>query len=226
MDFFVQATITPKAAAKLLLSGEINLDAIWNEQTSKKVFDELLTLSIDEALDIVDRNTYGALADVHYVPQFGKLETVTDVPSYFVDTGTRCADYPQLGFFLKPDVNASLVANTKFGENHGKAAAILGIANCINKRIVPSALSYGFMDLNQDEQKEVVKKLLFKIPAVQIILCSAKNGVVNGYDSLALLKESTMRRRSQCLRAIFRILKEYNHPTLNNRIENITWEVK
>lgn len=224
MDFSVQASITPSAAAKLLISGEIDIEGAWTATASQKVLDELLALSIDDILKIIDCHHYGLVADIKNIPQFGKIETILNVPSYFVDTGNCCADYPQLGFFLKPDVTATLAANTKFGENHGKAASILGIANCVHKRIIPSALTYIFANLEHDQKEEIIKRLLFRIPIVQIILFSAKSGKVNGYDPMSQLMESTKRRRSQCLRAIFRILKEYNNTDLTARIDNIVWE--
>ena len=224
MDFSVPASITPKAAAKLLISGEIDVEGTWSSKSASKVLDELQALPIDDILKIVDCNTYGEVADMHSIPQFGKLESIINVPSYFVDNGNCCADYPQLGFYLKQDVDASLVANTKFGENHGKAASILGIANCVHRRIIPSALTYCFTELEYTQKEEIIKRLLFRIPIVQIILCCAKFGKVNGYDSMSQLMDSTRRRRSQCLRAIFRILKDYNNADLSMRINNIVWE--
>lgn len=226
MGFSVQASITPKAAAKLLFSDEIDVSGAWAPNSAPKVLDEILTIPIDEILKIVDCNHYGKIADVRSIPQFGKVETIINVPSYFVMSGSCSADYPQLGFFLKQDVNATLTANTKFGENHGKAASILGIANCVHQRIVPSTLTYAFVELNHDQKEDIIKKLFFKIPAVQIILRSAKNGTINGYDPMTQLMESTKHRRSQCLRAVFRILREYNNVDLNARIDNIIWEDK
>lgn len=224
MDFSVQAYITPKATAKLILSGEINVEGSWTSNSAQKVLNEILTLSIDDILKIVDSNQYGKVADVRDIPQFGKIDTIINVPSYFVDNGNCCADYPQLGFFLKKDAMATLVANTKFGENHGKAASILGIASCVHRRIIPSALTYAFTDMNYEQKEEIIRRLLFRIPIVQIILHAANNGIVNGYDSMTQLMDSTRRRRSQCLRAIFRILKEYNNADLSARIDNIVWE--
>ena len=224
MDFSIQTSITPSAAAKLLISGEIDVEGTWNPNAAQKVLDELLLLPIDDILRIIDGNPYGKVAEAKNIPQFGKIETILNVPSYFIDNGNCCADYPQLGFFLKPDVTATLVANTKFGENHGKAASILGIANCVHKRIVPSALTYAFVDFDNNLKIEIIKRLLFRIPIVQIILSAATSGKVNGYAPMLQLKDSTKHRRGQCLRAIFRILKGYNHADLTARIDNIVWE--
>ena len=115
MGYSVTTSITPHAAAKLLLSNEIDITYNIQQDIVEKIFDELLSLTIDECLSIVDSNNYGNIADIKHIPQFGKIETLIRVPQYFVDKGHSSVDYPQLGFYLKPDINASLVANSKFG---------------------------------------------------------------------------------------------------------------
>ena len=224
MGYVVEAAITPKAAAKLLISGEIDILIDWNVNTVRKVLDELSALSIDEILGIIDCNCYGDVADVKQIPQFGKIETIEKVTCYFIAQGQCSADYPQMGFYLKQDVNATLVANTKFGENHGKAAAILGIAACVDKRIVPSALTTAFCSLEEKEREEILSKLMFRVPIVQIILKAAGKQKVNGYAPMEQLKESTRLRRGQSIRAILKILNRYQNKELDKRLKNVVWE--
>lgn len=224
MSYWIEAAITPKAAAKLLLSSEIDITGRWKADAAQKVFLELLELPIEDILKIIDCNSYGNIADIKFIPQFGKVDTVIHVPYYFESQKQSSADYPQMGFFLKKDISATLVANTKFGENHGKAASILGLANCVNKRIVPSVFTGAFCELNSEIQKAVLRKLMFRVPIVQIILKTATEGICNGYEPMAQLKESTMKRRGQCIRTILKELKEYEHAELSARIENIVWE--
>ena len=224
MGYSVITCITPHAAAKLLISNEIDIVSDIPHNIAVKILDELLDLKIEECLSIIDFNTYGDIADIKYIPQFGKTETLIHVPRYFIDKGQTSVDYPQLGFYLKPDINASLMANTKFGENHGKAMALLGLTDCINKRIVPSAFTNAFCSYDKDKQNEIIIKLFFRIPIVQIILKAASKNQVNGYLPMQALMDSTRRRRSQCLRAIFKLLLSYDNDELNRRINNIIWE--
>lgn len=224
MSYSVSASITPAAAARLIISGGIDLTVFWTPKATEKVFDELLNIPIEEILQIIDHNKYGSVADVKYIPQFGKSETLIRVPQYFGQTGCSLADYAQMGFFLKQDTNAKLDANIKFGENHGKGAALLGIVNCVDKRIVPSSLSNEFCLLDSSTQRAVITRLFFRIPIVQIILKAAKDTQCNGFSSMSQLKESTRHRRSQCLRAIFKQLDAIPSDSLNKRLENIIWE--
>lgn len=224
MGYYVTTAITPRAAAKLLISNELDISCEIPYDVALRILDELLNLTIGECLSIIDSNDYGDVADVKCIPQFGKLETLLRVPFYFVEKGQTCVDYPQLGFYLKPDVNASLAANTKFGENHGKMAALLGITDVVNKRIVPSAFTNAFCSCDINKQNEILLKLLFRIPVVQIILKAASANAFNGYLPMRDLMNSTRYRRSQSLRSIFKFFLLQGDNELNRRINNIIWE--
>lgn len=220
----VCAAVTPRAAARLLLSGEIDLTEQWPDRTAGAVLEQLLLLPAAELLWMVDRSPYGAVADVKDIPQFGRLETLERVPDYFAETGQSCVDYAQLGFFLKKDVEAKLQANVKFGENHGKGAALLGLVNCVSARFVPSALSKAFCALPPDQRDAVTCRLLFRIPIVQTVLKAAGEGAVNGFSPMVQLSRSTMRRRGQSMRTIFEAMERIEDIGLSARLRRIYWD--
>ena len=224
MGYSVLTSITPRAGAKLLISNEIDIMSNIPYNLTVNILDELADLTIKECLSIIDTNNYGKIADIKYIPQFGKVDTIFRVPYYFIENGQTSVDYARLGFYLKRDVNASLGANTKFGENHGKAASLLGLTDCIATRIVPSTFTNAFCSCDKDKQNEIALKLFFRIPIVQIILKSASTSLTNGFLPMQTLKDSTRHRRSQSLRAIFKRLLVFNDEDLNNRISNIIWE--
>jgi len=221
---FLNVSITPRAAAKLVLSGEIDLLEKWNTIAAQDVLLAISKLSVTDILGIVDSNLYGNVADPKSIPQFGKLETIPKVPSIFLDQGLLCIDYPQLGFYLKRDVNATLVANTKFGENHGKVATMLGLIGCVKKRFVLSSLTEAFYIADDELKNQVLNRLWFRIPIVQILLKMAKDNIVNGYIPMQQLKESTMHRRGRSVQSILNYLKTYNDNNLTKRIENVIWK--
>ncbi len=224
MRYSVATSITPRAAAKMLISNEIDISSDIPYSEALKILDELRTLTVEECLSIVDFNNYGTVADIKHIPQFSKIEKLFRVPLYFIESGQMSVDYPQLGFYLKLDINASLVSNIKYGENHGKTTAILGLIDCNNTRFIPSAFTSAFCSFDEDKQREIMLRLFFRVPVVQIILKAAAVDKVNGFLPMMALKESTRLRRSYSIRAIFKQLLLYDHSELNHRIENIVWE--
>lgn len=224
MAYPIRASITPKAAAKIIISGELDLDEQWGIDEATLVLDEIAALQVSECLSVVDSHMHCKTADVKYIPQFGKIEKIMEVPLCFKEMGTSSVDYPQLGFFLKKDVMAKLDANTKFGENYGKGAAMLGLVNCKSNRIVPSCLTQAYCELPYDKQKNLIQKLYFRIPIIQILLSASKYGETNGFSPMTLLKESTKKRRGQSVRGILGVLKELGSSELTERIDKIIWE--
>jgi len=225
MDCSIRSYITPRSAAKLLIADEIDLLTNWSNKEAKSILDALLNLSMDEILSIVDTNCYGKIADVKFIPQFGKLETVLLIPKLMHVRGKNNLDYAQLGLLLKNDPYATLEANTKYGENHGKVAAMTGVVTNMGSRIVPSSLTRPMVELySEEEQRAILCRLLLRIPIVQILLKHAKHGMVNGFDPMSELRESTRLRRSTSVKAILTELRTLEDKVLIERINNIFWK--
>ena len=220
----VNVSVTARAAARLLLSGEMDLTGHWPDRMAEEVLEKLLRLPVEELIEVADWSPCGMVADVKEIPQFAKIEMVEKVPAYFTQTGQPSVDYAQLGFYLRGDQAAKLDAKIKFGENHGKGAALLGLAVCTNARIRPSSLSGVFAALPPERQRALSRRLLFRIPTVQILLRSAGQGRVNGFAPLVQLSWSTMKRRSQSVKRIFQELERLENPALCARIERIYWD--
>ena len=224
MNYSITTNITPKCAAKLLLLGELDLSSDIPLDDACVILKELMLLSTKDILNIVDSSRYGNEADVKYIPQFGKIETISEVPKYFQKYGCRCADYAQIGFYLKNDLNATLCANTKFGENHGKVAALLGVVDCKNSRICPTFLTSAFCTFSDEDQQKILSKLFFRIPIIQILLRAAANGEVNGYSPMNQLKPSTKIRRAYSVKSILTFVRDVAATELIFRLDNIYWK--
>lgn len=225
MKYSVQAAITPEAAAKLIITNEIDLSESWSYEQSNAVVNSLLQLEVDDIIHIIDGKE-DTFLDTDKIPQFGSIDSIEKVPFVISNTGIRYLSYAQLGYYLKLDVNAKMEANIKFGENHGKGAALIGLAECENSKFSCSSLSIGFCKLDdQNDRRKLIIKLYFRIPIVQMILRHSAKGKYNGYDTMNSFSESTKKRRGQCLRKIFKSFRELNNTELNHRLENVYWEV-
>ncbi len=225
MKYSIKAAITPEAAAKLIITNDIDLSESWSYEQSREIIDSILQLKVSEILQIIDEKEFCFL-DTNDIPQFGSIESIERVPFILSDTGIRYLSYAQLGYYLKQDVNAKLEANIKFGENHGKGASLVGIARCVDGQISCSSLSIGFCKVTDPNlRKAVIVRLYFRIPIVQQILRHAAIEKYNGYDSMVFFTESTKKRRSQCLRKIFVSLKQLQDQSLDRRLNNIFWSI-
>lgn len=224
MECTIPVEITPHAVAKLVLQNEITLSDSWTEEQSRSVIQAIALLSIEEIINTID-TAETPVFSTDNIPQFGSVVSLARVPQYVLQEGVSGLNYAQLGFRLKNDVYARMDANIKYGENHGKGAALLGLICLCKKRFYPSVLTTGFCRLDDDKiRNDVIIRLFFRIPIVQTILKEAKTHRINGYCFMKGMKMTTQKRRGQCLRAIFREFGSLDNPVLSERICNVFWE--
>ena len=224
MTFSVPSQITAKAAAKLIISGDIDLDNQWSFQITEEILHEVLNLSIEELLQIVDQHKWGTQADVRYVPQFGKIETIMKVPTCFSKIGQNSIDFAHLGLCLKNDPTASLQSNDKFGDNHGKVASTIGLTNLTERQINYSPITEVFCSLDESTKRKLVIRLFFRMPVIQILLKEASTADYNGYLPIKHLRPSTRIRRGSSIKNILRWMHEEESDILDARINRIFWE--
>lgn len=220
----VQIEVTPQTAAKLVLMDEVDLHGSWSCSIAEKILHEISCFDLDELLLLIDGQKHPCHADCDKVPQFGQMKTILSVPRVILQTG-HDLNYAQLGLQLKGDIHASPTSNIKYGENHGKGAALLGLALIDNGQIKLSSLSRAFCQIQDTRKAEKVATMLqFRIPVVRMLLKNACQNTTNGYLPLMQLAESTRRRRAQSIRTILKELRTLNHKELNIRLDRIVWE--
>lgn len=222
MGYTVPVNITTRAAARLILSDDVDLSEKWSIDQSREVLFSILNFPTEEILEMIDRDKHPFIEPAT-IPQFGNTESLMQVPQILLQDGNSSLDYPQLGFKLKKDLFAKMDANTKYGETYGKGAALLGIAMLKDGKFFASSLSKGFCAEEKATQNKLLTLLFFRIPIVKAILGVAKDQAVNGYSLMPDMATSTMKRRGQCLRAIFRELDALGDEELSRRIKNIIW---
>lgn len=128
------------------------------------------------------------------IPQFSNLDDCFyKVPYLIRECGLNGITFSQLGFMLrrKPRKEG---ADTKYGENHAKTAAQMGLCSIKSSRIYPSHLGVAFCNLEGDKQKKLLPKFILFIPYIlKLFVSSAKYEDVIG--SVSFLSESTQKRR-------------------------------
>lgn len=223
MDCFINVSATDKGVAKLVLLGDLDLTKEWGIDKSEKVLYAFRNLDMREVLGLID-STPERTIEADFIPQFGSKESLMKVPMLVLNSGRL--NYGQLGFALKQDLDSSITANIKFGENHGKGASLLGLVNCSKGTFTPSSLTNGFVLINDYSVKEeIVIKLFLRIPIIQELLKKAKDETINGFSEMEVLTLSTKKRRGQCIRAIIKDLYSLGDIHLNKRLDNIFWSI-
>lgn len=128
------------------------------------------------------------------IPQFSNLEdSVFKVPVLVRDCGMEELSYTQMGFMLRVRPRKE-GADMKYGENHAKTAAQMGLCAIRNCRIYSSYLGIAFNGLCKFEQELLIPKLVLFIPYIfnQYASKATYHEII---ASLSMLKESTRKRR-------------------------------
>ena len=136
------------------------------------------------------------------VPQFSSIEDCfRQVPNLIVNSGLDGISFERMGYLLRSE-RRKPGADKKYGENHMKTAALMGLCT-INKvgatyQAYETSLTKSFNDLTDETKLKVEPKLCLRIPFIQnYFFMGGNDNVLN--DLLSILSESTqIRRRSNC----------------------------
>lgn len=125
--------------------------------------------------------------------------------SIILDSGLQCVSWEKLGFMLR-DKPRKQGADLKYGENHGKTAAQLGLLSMNSKReFLPSRLGLKFYALGKKQKEELMPKLCLYIPIIQnFFVLGQDENVLDGY--FAILSESTQKRRRPNIKRLISIV--------------------
>ena len=130
----------------------------------------------------------------YYVPYNLKNCSITDV------------DYSKMGYMLR-DAKRKDIADKKYGENHMKTAAQLGLCRFEKCRGNANALGSCFVSLNETERRMILPKLCLYIPFVQNYFMAGATDEVRD-DILSILSHTTQVRRRSNVNTIIQTIKE------------------
>lgn len=174
--------------------------------TCNDLFSILLNMECQDIINIIRKNDVFFPVRASDVPQFSSLAIcVFKVPGLVQDCGIEDLSYTQLGFMLRTKPRNE-GADMKYGENHSKTAAQMGLCAISRFRIYPSYLGIAFSRLCIEEQKLLMPKLILFMPYIYNLYASKAtyHEIIN---SLSFLKESTKKRR---LTNIWKLIEEVN----------------
>lgn len=142
------------------------------------------------------------------IPQFSNLnDCFLRVPQLLLASGLEHVNFEQMGYLLRTEKRSS-IADKKYGENHAKTAAMLGLCSHIHgKGFIISVLGYCYSFLSDKERLKLQAPLALYIPFIQNCIFSSdvETTIKNG---ISILSKSTQKRREPNIRALINLIQD------------------
>ena len=196
------------------------LDTVWLsinspetcEDDAEKLFAILKDASVEDVFHITGKHAIEEPISPENIPQYSNIDDVAKAADRLYELD-EFLTYKDLGIYLYPDDRKSDGANQKYGENHGKLAALMDIASVESQDgkagCDKAPFTRLFHSLNEDAKREMMAKLAFRIPVIRNVLFDAQERTVAVSDYLQMLSESTIKRRLPNIMTLFQLLREY-----------------
>ena len=169
------------------------------------ILSQLKLYSVSEIIDIIKTNFNEFDIKPSDIPQFSSFDdAIFRVPYLTLASGLSDIGFSQMGFMLLNSPKKE-GAYMKYGENHAKTAAQLGLCSVQKGKINPSYLGVLFTRLSKEEQNLITPKLLLYAPLVQnFFALDMRNDLMDEYFST--LSDSTRKRRWSNVKTLINIV--------------------
>lgn len=128
------------------------------------------------------------------------------VPLKLKNCGIKNVDYSKMGYLLQKERRKD-VADKKYGENHMKTCAQLGLCHFEKCKANPNALGNLFVKLSERDRDNILPKLCLYIPYIQNYFMEGATNEVR--DSiLSILSKTTQVRRRSNVNTIIQTVKD------------------
>lgn len=183
--------------------------------------DQVLAISIEEEISSIrgDSDLGIVTGDIF---QFSSIPDVTWRLCVKLDmAGDPVVNAPELGRILLGESGSrNEVAYRKYGENHGKMAAQLGLVQLIEKRFLLSCIGKVYMALECRDRERLLVRLLLRTPFISHLLRS-DDSVLEMRQIMSELADTTYLRRRSSTRNMLAILsrsEEFDFEPFMSRI--------
>ena len=198
----------------------------YSEEELEVATDRLIMVlnnaKIEDIITIIEANrTRMSEITPANIPQFSNIDSINEVLDYVLSTGDPT--YELIGYYINKDAKKG--AQTKYGENHYKTAASIGLTT-MEKPFKVTMLGKKYMTLTTKEKINIRNKLFLLVPIVQYIVVEAKYKEIQPMDILRLyLSESTsVRRRSNVRTMVEYVYKDAEREFIIEIQKNLDWK--
>ena len=171
------------------------------------VITALKMFSCGEIVEIIKPLHIPFQIDKADVPQFSDFSLAVYRTPYLAYASNQYnIPFKDIGYMLLQGSRKE-VAYQKYGENHAKTAAMLGLCSVSRGKVNASYLGVYFCNLKKEEQKSLLPKLLIYVPIIQnYIVADQDENLLEEY--LGMLAETTQKRRVGNLNTMIQLIKK------------------
>lgn len=180
---------------------------IEDEAKSALLLEVLKKYNCSEILKIIEDGFVPFEVGKKDISQFSDFkDAYYTVPYLLQHCGKSDVDYLSMGFMLR-DNKRKDIADKKYGENHIKTAAQLGLCRFEKCRANSNALGGLIIKLSEEERRNVLPKLCLYIPFIQNYFMSGATDEARD-KMLSILSNTTQIRRRPNVNTIIQTIKE------------------
>ena len=189
-----------KILIRAFYSQSLDLDS--NVNKGELVLHTLLKFSCNSILNLILENFNYFSIEKKDIPQFSDINDCFDkVPFLLENCGIDGVDYRQMGYLLRTEPRKE-GADKKYGENHMKTAALMGLCSIKKRKAYINTITTAFNKLSNEEIKDIRPKLALHIPFIQNYYFDGASQEAL-MKNLSILSESTIiRRKPNCVTLI------------------------
>lgn len=178
-----------------------------DEEKSTVLLSVLKKYKCSEILALIADGFVAANIDKKDISQFSDFkDAYYTVPFMLHNCGEKDVDYSKMGYLLR-DEKRKEVADKKYGENHMKTAAQLGLCKFSKCRANENALGSLFIKLSDSERKNILPKLCLYIPYIQNYFMAGATDEVRD-EMMSILSKTTHLRRRSNVNTIIQTVKD------------------
>lgn len=184
-----------------------DVSLLEDEKKSALLLEVLRKHKCSEILQIIRDGFQPSKVDKKDISQFSDFkDAYYTVPFMLQNCGLKDVDYSRMGYMLR-DEKRKDVADKKYGENHMKTAAQLGLCRFEKYRGNANALGSCFVKLSESDRRNILPKLCLYIPYIQNYFMAGATDEVRD-EILSILSHTTRVRRRSNVNTIIHTIKE------------------
>ncbi len=180
---------------------------INDERKSELLIEVLKKYKCSEILKIIENEFEPTTIDKKDISQFSDFkDAYFTVPFVLQNCGITDVDYSKMGYMLRSEKRKD-VADKKYGENHMKTAAQLGLCKFEKCRANTNSLGNLFIRLSDTDRKNILPKLCLYIPYIQNYFMAGATDDARE-EILSILSKTTQNRRRSNVNTIIQTIKD------------------